>query len=355
VIKEADMQGQGQPPGEPERQGRPAPPPGPRFAPQGARIPPSSGPFPPPGAPAPPGGPVPPYGQPGFGAPPPRAKKPSPIVWVVVAAAVVFFVGATGFMLLQGSGAPSGPVKAEQCVDKGFGMGDGNRIPASIRVSCDDAAAKAKVVKITDEGEASGFTYTSRSEPDCPGGTDGVTNVRAKDTDKHYYEACVRNLKGPHPGDPGAGGAFLSAGDCVSSGSIGFGKEQPCARTGWYGKVVARVATEQSCPSKTLEVMKMRSFGGGELAKPVVCLGPGGGVLSPGDCIKDPSFNVGDLDKADCGSTLAIAKVVGRVRTQQECPSEATNYLTRDGAYLPVLCLKKLRPTLNDRLRTLPG
>ncbi|NVI92881.1 hypothetical protein HUX53_37820 [Actinomadura sp. BRA 177] len=340
------MQGHGQAPDGPERQGPPgppAPPPGIQPPPPGSQVPLSSG-------------PVPPYGPPGFGAPPPppAGKKPSPLVWVVIGLAAIFFVGATGFMLIQGGG-PSGPVKAEQCVDKGFGLDDGSRIPASIRVSCDDAEAKAKVVKITDEREASGFSMTSRSEPDCPAGTHGVTNVRGKETDKHYYEACVRNIKGPHPGDPGAGGAFLAAGDCVSSGSIGFGKEQPCAKSGWYGKVVARVATEQSCPAQTLEVMKMRSFGGGELAKPVVCLGPGGGVLATGDCIEDPSFNVGDLDKADCGSTQAIAKVVGRVKTQQECPSEATNYLTSKGAYLPVLCLKKLRPTLNERLRSLPG
>ncbi|WP_157438362.1 LppU/SCO3897 family protein [Actinomadura latina] len=324
------MQGQGQAPDGPEQQGSPAPPPGPRFAPPGGAIP-------------PPGG------------APPAGRKPSPLVWVVVAAAVVFFVGATAFMLVKGGGGETGPVKAEQCVDKGFGMGDGNRIPASLRVSCDDAAAKAKVVKITGEGEASGFTMTSRSEPDCPDRTDGVTNVRGKDTDKHYYEACVRNLKDPHPGDPGAGGAFLSAGDCVSSGSIGFGKEQACARPNWYGKIIARVDAEASCPAKTLEVMKMRSFGGGDLARPVLCLGPGGGVLAAGDCIRDPSFNVGDLGKADCGSSEAIAKIVGRVKNQRECPDEATNYLTSKGAYLPVLCLKKLRPTLNERLRSLPG
>jgi hypothetical protein len=221
-------------------------------------------------------------------------------------------------------------------------------------VRCDGSDAKAKVLKITDQGKASGLTITSRSEPDCPAGTDGVTNVRGEKTDENYFEACVRNVKGPHPGDPGAGGAFLTAGDCVSSGSIGFGKEQPCAKPGWYGKIIARVDAEKSCPAQTLEVMKMRSFGG-SLARPVLCLGPGGGVLSPGECIQDPSFKVGDLDKADCGSSQAVAKVVGRVATQRECPSEATHYMTSEGAYRPVLCLKKMRPTLTEKLRSLPG
>ncbi|TDD75702.1 hypothetical protein E1293_28115 [Actinomadura darangshiensis] len=316
----------------PEGQGGPQP------------VPPAGGPVPPGGAPVPPGGfPV-----------PPRPKRPSPLVWVAVAVAGVLVVGSAGFLMFQDQRKRNGPVKAEQCVDKGFGTDEGNRIPASLRVGCDDSGAKAKVLKITDTGEASGFRFSSRSEPDCPGGTDGVTNVRGKSDDKKYYEACVRNLKGPHPGDPGAGGAFLSVGDCVSSGSVGFGKEQPCSKPDWYGKVIARVDTEKSCPAQTLEAMKLKSFGGGTVKRPVLCLGAGGGVLSPGDCIGDPSFNIGDLDKAECGSSSAIAKVVGRVATTQECPSEATNYMTSKGAYKPVLCLKKLRPTLTEKLRSLP-
>ncbi|SNT62015.1 hypothetical protein SAMN05443665_10682 [Actinomadura meyerae] len=321
----------------PEGQGpRPVAPGQPAFGPGGQP------PFPPPGQP--PGMPP--------GAPP--AKKPSPLVWVAVGAAALLIVGCVGFMLVKGTGAPSGPVKAGDCVDTAFGAEGTNRIPASLRVRCDGSDAKAKVLKITDQGKASGLTITSRSEPDCPAGTDGVTNVRGEKTDENYFEACVRNVKGPHPGDPGAGGAFLTAGDCVSSGSIGFGKEQPCARPGWYGKIIARVDAEKSCPAQTIEVMKMRSFSG-SLARPVLCLGPGGGVLSPGECIQDPSFKVGDLDKADCGSSQAVAKVVGRVATQRECPSEATHYMTSKGAYRPVLCLKKMRPTLTEKLRSLPG
>ncbi|MFA1539744.1 LppU/SCO3897 family protein [Actinomadura monticuli] len=302
-----------------------------------------------------PTGPPPSYGPPGPGSAPPPAKKPSPLVWAVVGLAAVFFVGATGFMLIKSGGGLDGPVKAEQCVDTGFGMDAGNRIPASLRVDCDDSGAKATVLKITDEGEASGLTITSRAEPDCPEGTDGVTNVRGEATDEKYYEACVRNLQGPHPGDPGAGGAFLSVGDCVSSGAIGFGKEQACSKPNWYGKIIARVGAESSCPARTLEIMKMRSFGGGDLARPVLCLGPGGGVLATGDCVADPSFKIGGPGKADCGSGEAIAKVVGRVRTQQECPDGATHYMTSENAYLPVLCLKKLRPTLDEKLRSLPG
>ncbi|WP_141581158.1 hypothetical protein [Actinomadura sp. WMMA1423] len=274
---------------------------------------------------------------------------------MAVAVAGVVVLAGVAFLALNGTGAPTGPVKAEQCVDTAFGMDDGDRIPPSLRVSCDDAKAKAKVLKVVGKKEASAFQFGSRPLPDCPSGTDGFTNVREKKDEKTYYEACVRNLKGAHPGDPGAGGAFLTAGDCVSSGSIGFGKEQPCSKPDWYGKVVARVAAEKSCPAGTLETMKLRSLGGGSTANPVLCLGAGGGVLSPGDCIKDPSFNIGDLGKAECGSGDAVAKVVGRVSTTKECPAEATNYMTSEGAFRPVLCLKKLRPTLTEKLRSLPG
>ncbi|MFG2089205.1 MULTISPECIES: hypothetical protein [unclassified Spirillospora] len=292
-------------------------------------------PLPPPGAPA-----------------PPPVKKPPKLVLVGVGVLALLLVAAVGIANFSALG-PTGPLKAEQCVDAGFGMDAGNKVPASERVRCDDSEAKAKVLKVTGEGEATAYRFGAQAQPDCPAGTDGVTNVTVKTGDKHYFEACVRNVKGPHPGDPGAGGALLSAGDCVSGGSVGFGKEAPCSGSKWYGKVIARVDTEQSCPAKTLETMKMRSFGGGEVTRPVLCLGAGGGVLATGDCIGDPSFKIGGPEKADCGGPQAVAKVVGRVAAEKECPAEATHFMTSDGAYLPALCLKKLRPTLTEKLRSL--
>ncbi|MEU8797161.1 hypothetical protein [Spirillospora sp. NPDC048819] len=293
--------------------------------------------------------PVPPPGAPA----PPSAKKPPKLVLLCVGVVAALLVAALGVSMFKDIGETTGPLKAEQCVDTGFGTDAGNKIPASRRVPCGDSEAKAKVLKITGEGEASAFGFGTRAEPDCPAGTDGITNVTLKTGDKHYFEACVRNVKGPHPGDPGAGGALLSAGDCVSGGSVGFGKETPCSGSTWYGKVIARVDAERSCPAKTLETMRMRSFGGGKVTRPVLCLGAGGGVLAAGDCIGDPSFKIGGPEKADCGSTQAVAKVVGRVAAEKECPAEATHVMTSDGAYLPVLCMKKLRPTVTEKLRSL--
>ena len=296
--------------------------------------------------------PVPPMGAP---APPPRAKRPPLIVLAVAGLAVVLVVGVVGFAMFQAAGDRlTGPLKAEQCVDTSFGKDAGNKIPASTRVKCDGSEAKGTVLKVTGEGRATPFRFGSAPEPDCPEGTDGVANVTVETDSEQYYEACVRNIEGPHPGDPGAGGALLAVGDCVSGGSIGVGgKEVPCSGSKWYGKVIARAATEQSCPAKTLETMKLRSWSGGKITRPVVCLGAGGGVLATGDCIADPSFRIGGLPKADCGTEKAVAKVVGRVKSKQECPAEGTHFMTSDGGFLPVLCLKKLRPTLTEKLRSL--
>ena len=307
----------------------------------------------PPGGQGQPPPPVPPMGVPV----PPQPRKRSPLVFVFAGLAVVVVLGvvAAGAAVFQSAASrPSGPVAADQCVDTDFGMETGNRIPASTRVECDDAKAKAKVLKVTAEREATAYRFGSTAEPDCPGGTDAIAYVRVEAGAKTYYEACVRNIKGPHPGDPGAGGALLSVGDCVSGGSLGLGgKEKPCSGDDWYGQVVARVDAEASCPAKTLETMKLRSFGGGDVTRPVLCLGPGGGVLQTGDCIGDPTYAVGGPKKAACGDQRAVAKVLGRVKTKQECPGGSTHTMSAEGAYLPVLCLKKIRPTLNDKIRSL--
>ncbi|TDC70096.1 hypothetical protein E1200_06340 [Actinomadura sp. GC306] len=292
-----------------------------------------------------------------MGAPMPPPKKRSPLVFVLAGLAVVVVLGvvAVGVMVFQSAGnRVSGPLQAEQCIDTGFGEGASNRIPASTRVNCDDPAAKAKVLKVTSDRQAAALRFQTRAEPDCPAGTDGVTNVTLKKGDEHYFEACARNIEGPHPGDPGAGGALLSVGDCVSGGGLGLGgKEVACSTNDWYGKVIARVDTEASCPAKTLETMKLRAFSGNTIERPVLCLGAGGGVVAAGDCIADPSFAVGGLKKADCTSQTAVAQVTGRVKTKRECPATSTHHMTADGAYLPIMCLKQMRPTLNDKIRNL--
>src|SRR5690606_38341029 len=64
---------------------------------------------------------------------------------------------------------------------------------------------------------------------------------------------------------------------------------------------------------------------------------------------------VGGPKKAECDRPTAVAQVVSRVKSTDECPSEATHTMTAEGAFRPVMCLKKLRPTLSEKLRSLGG
>ncbi|WP_157430296.1 LppU/SCO3897 family protein [Actinomadura macra] len=285
---------------------------------------------------------------------PPRRRRR---IILAAGAGIAAAVALGAVVLSHGvSGAPSGPVTAEQCVATRMEMGSAHKIPFGERVTCDDAKAAAKVVKVTAEGERSAFDFATRSAPDCPDGSDGVVRVTAGSNDRHYWESCVRNLAGPHPGDPGAGGAMISVGDCVNA-AFGFGGEKPCSEPDWYGKVIARVQAESACPaSRTLETMTLSpSDGRTAPPRPVLCLGHAGKIIGSGDCITDPTLVLGEVSRADCTSDDAVAKVVTRVKSTGECPSGATNYLSTQNRYLPVICLKKLRPTLGERLRPLPG
>src|SRR5690606_3878729 len=104
-------------------------------------------------------------------------KKRSPLLFVGAGLAVVLVLGVAAVAVAVSRGdRASGPLAAGHCVDTAFGMDEGNRIPPSSRVECDDSKAKAKVLKVTQTKTAS-VTFGLRSEPDCPQGTDGVTNV----------------------------------------------------------------------------------------------------------------------------------------------------------------------------------
>ncbi len=98
-------------------------------------------------------------------------------------------------------------------------------------------------------------------EPPCPVDTDEFTAISGGRV------ACVRELAGPHPGDPGQGGGLLRAGDCVTRA----GEEWPCARPGWYGRVVARTTSVRSCPRVADHYLYPR-VGAHLVPRPVTCL-----------------------------------------------------------------------------------
>ncbi|MQY04049.1 hypothetical protein [Actinomadura macrotermitis] len=285
-------------------------------------------------------------------APAPAARpRRAGLVVAACAAVIAVLIGALYVVSRQDQG-PSGPVTVGNCVDVRSGPGPADKIFAAQRVAC--ASGKAAVTKVLSSGKRTAFpAYGARSAPDCPPGTDGLARVTGTGKDERYWEVCIRNTAAPHPGDPGAGGGLLDAGDCVADFMLAG--EKACGDDGWYGKVIARVDTVAACPArKTLEIARLQSFGGGAPARPVLCYGPGGKVLAPGDCIADPTYAINGIGKRPCASKEAVARITARVRTRKECPAGSNRYLKSkdDGAYLPVTCLKRLRPTLNDRLRS---
>ncbi|MFV2209331.1 hypothetical protein ACFHW2_03795 [Actinomadura sp. LOL_016] len=310
----------------------------------------------PPGPPPQPPGPPPPGGAYPGPTPPPARAKTSPWVFVVGAGAAVLVLAAiVGSVLLNmASAAPDGPVKADECIGIRFDLekekSSYRQVPVAERVNCDDPEAKGKVVKVAG-ASAGGF---AAAEPDCPDGADGVAAVRTDPENPRTTQVCARNIDGPHPGDPGVGGAMITVGDCVTS-SIAMGSETPCTNEESYSKVVARVDTAKECPSTALETMELTSFGG-DLPRPVLCLGDEGLIVSAGECIQDPSFAVGGLKTASCESDQAIAKVLARTRSEAECPKGTTHHLEaeeKEKALRPIMCVKKLRPTLDERIKSL--
>ncbi|MFF2960695.1 hypothetical protein ACFVT1_17665 [Streptomyces sp. NPDC057963] len=101
-------------------------------------------------------------------------------------------------------------------------------------VPCGDPKAVARVTYRMEAGKASPFSATVCSETtdfviDVPISLAVLEGTRA--TGEGY--ACMRNLKPPHPGDPGGGGGpRIEVGDCVhSDGKAGDAISEVACRT----------------------------------------------------------------------------------------------------------------------------
>jgi hypothetical protein len=134
------------------------------------------------------------------------------------------------------------------------------------QVACDDATALARVTVRRAHGDA--------VTPDCPATTDFVLTVdgatgtagstgatsgaspppSATPGEQTGY-ACMRDLSGPHPGDPGGGGGpYTVVGDCVYRERPGVAEETPCG--GEHAHVprftVTAIVTDRAkCPPAT--------------------------------------------------------------------------------------------------------
>ncbi|SDS55519.1 hypothetical protein [Actinoplanes derwentensis] len=97
-------------------------------------------------------------------------------------------------------------------------------------VACEDPAAVAEVIQVDGVG---GGVAGAMAEPDCPEGTDHAlrgTDFGLLQQKVTWSFVCARNLKPPHPGDPGEGGGpGIVEGDCVRvTEGLANVEEVPC-------------------------------------------------------------------------------------------------------------------------------
>lgn len=271
--------------------------------------------------------------------PPPRPpnRKALPVLIVVIVAGLVLLGGGIALSRAGSEHTSSKPSSSDawsvgQCVDTATAA---DTKSASSRhynpVACDDKAAQAKITKV--------MPYVGiMKESGCPDDADGAANVMGVGA---FKTVCLRNLNAPHPGDPGQGGGVIRVGDCITYTGF-FDGETPCEGGKAYGKVTGRATDQARCPAtETLEVFKLE-----DTPLPVLCVGEGGTILGPGECIEDPSepFGTDLMTKmprtAECGASSAWGRITGRTTRQSECPSGTNRYLTQKNAYKPVMCVR---------------
>ncbi|MFI9200245.1 hypothetical protein [Streptomyces sp. NPDC053048] len=146
---------------------------------------------------------------------------------------------------------PAGPGHGATFLGAGACTGRGR--PAFGEVDCGGGQATASVLARYYGPRAGG--------PRCPDTTDFVLHITAVDAGTSESEsvpegyACMRNLRPPHPGDPGMGGGPLTVpGDCVYTERHGVVKETAC--DGSRGRepefrVESTAPARDDCPSAT--------------------------------------------------------------------------------------------------------
>lgn len=186
------------------------------------------------------------------------------IVWRVVPVLIVVAITA-GFCGLRTAG--DGDAHSPDALLAVFAKGDcGGPDPGLTGVyrqfRCDEAGATFTALDVIS------VQLAVIRGAECPGGTDEVIALRTDfavlsargETDTPDGIICARNLAGPHPGDPGAGGGQVARGDCLAD----TGLETPCAIGGQASvKVLDLVKRPEDCPSATTAMVPLPAeFGG---------------------------------------------------------------------------------------------
>jgi len=253
--------------------------------------------------------------------------------WVIIAAVLV--AGAVGTSLVVGLQYARGAIyeseewRAGGCLHRLSSSAPDD--PGSYIVAgCNTGGADVRIVQM--------LRGSSTRAADCPANTDEV----ARSGDDPNTAACVRRLKGDHPGDAGKGGGVVRDGDCWSESAPG---EVACAATGWTARVVGRAAVKTQCPAgRTFDVGRLPD----PSARPVLCFGRGGRVLGTGDCVRDPHMP-GTRDArtrvpraVPCGGRKAWATITGVADTTAACKATGANGLVKVRLqYKRMLCVRK--------------
>ncbi|WP_433040767.1 hypothetical protein [Dactylosporangium sp. CS-033363] len=206
-------------------------------------------------------------------------------------------------------------------------------------IGCDDAKALAKITAVGTVGTAAGGQAGGDG---CPDDTDLAVQEKSAVNGSSGKVYCTRNVKDPHPGDPGGGGGAIVAGDCVYVGSTNAARalndqiaEEACAE-GYFGKVTARAADKQGCPAETITRVEVKDAKGG-----VLCLVQGDGksyIAKPGDCVNWPGNQYTPATRDDCGRGPGVFGLAGFADDAKGCPAGSTG--RQHTGYDRFLCLK---------------
>ncbi|WP_394433893.1 hypothetical protein [Streptomyces sp. SGAir0957] len=168
-----------------------------------------------------------------------------------------------GCQALSGSGddpPPKPTPSGTAAVFLSAGECGARRSSGFVEVRCGGGRAVARVTARHEGSTANG--------PACPARTDFVLHISethmtpdGHDADENgdgevtRGYACMRNLRPPHPGDPGAGGGPRTiVGDCVYSTGRGQVRETACDGSGGHApqyRVGSAVPDRIDCPATT--------------------------------------------------------------------------------------------------------
>jgi hypothetical protein len=182
---------------------------------------------------------------------PSRPKFRRSVLAVAVAAAL-----ATGGVACGGDEGPAGseavdaPSEAGDCLRP-----DAERAGGFLQAACDAADASVEVTAVVPADDDA-----ATPGPACPGGTDVVVDARQGPVRDGEIEGpalvwCLRNLDGPHPGDPGQGGGEVVPEDCFRLEDDGAVQEVRCGGAPY--RVLAWASRTEDCPPETAEPIEL--------------------------------------------------------------------------------------------------